>query len=192
MSMFTVNPKEDAMKDAFRQGTVRNTLGNFNSKKYYLKNKALSNLRKWALVLALLCYALFFTVSISMYVSENVAFDWGIFGVLLGTFSILISSAFFFISFSMQYSEHQKEEYDFYFDYYLNNPPNSINNSPDLAVPTVKVEFSESMTSKTTTTSSALLISLATLDTSNQLVATNVSELKKIANEPTENNEDKA
>jgi len=124
MSYFIVDPKEDAEKDVElykkqkeeRNNPTANIPKDFedslNSKKYYSKNKAAKIMRILSLAMVGVGFLLLLVVTFTQSTDANL-------GIVLGVYSILFTSVTFFVSFNMSYTEHQKEEYDFYYIKFL-------------------------------------------------------------------------
>jgi len=124
--IFKTNPKKDAFYDIEEQNKLEYTSELFVSKKYYRRSKQSSSQRNLAFILVLLSGVLFALAYFGIYftISEKINNSTyingiGVYGFILGAFSIFSSCAFFFISFNMSYTDYQKAEYDFYYDYYL-------------------------------------------------------------------------
>lgn len=109
MSFYNVNPREDAEKDVRLQKKSLHIEGEFNSKKYYVKNKSVRRMRNWAFVLVIVGFLILIGVMNFDYVDDK-------FALALSVYSILLSGVIFFVSFNINYTEHQKEAYDFYYD----------------------------------------------------------------------------
>jgi len=109
MSFYNVNPREDAEKDVRLQKKSLHIEGEFNSKKYYVKNKSVRQMRNWAFVLVIVGFLILIGVMNFDYVDDK-------FALALSVYSILLSGVIFFVSFNINYTEHQKEAYDFYYD----------------------------------------------------------------------------
>jgi len=126
MSFFCVDPKKDAKIDVqlYRKEKEKkkknpspaNISKDFkddpNSKKYYSKNKAANIMRILAFVMVAVGFSLLSVVIFNQSTDANL-------GIVLGGYSILLTAVVFFVSFNMSYTEHQKEEYDFYYDKFL-------------------------------------------------------------------------
>jgi len=113
MGYYKVDPAEDARKDVELQNSVLNQGNVFKSKKYYSKNHHAKIIRRLSLgvvfTISILLALAFFNIIDANDAQMN---------ILLAIYSLLVSCIYFFVSLTLNYTEHQKIEYDFYFDLY--------------------------------------------------------------------------